>query len=386
MTKAQQHFQYFEFIRYALNPDSQAIPDVKELDWNGLYRFANEQAIAGVLFEGVKRLSEQGVKPPFDVLMQWIATAERIEGQNRSLNKRCVEVFREYQEAGFKCCVLKGQGNATMYPNLYSRMPGDIDIWPRPENTESGIQRFREIVGYVRERHPENMEVRYYHVGYQDNGVEVELHFMPGVMNNPWYNNRLQKWYNKMADGGWLKEEVELPEGVGAIPVPTVEFNIVFQLAHMMHHFFDEGIGLRQMMDYYFVLKARNRDSGNLGIRNSGFGDSGNLGNTEFGKTLRYLGLWKFAGAVMYVMQEVFALEEQCMIAPVDERRGETLLAEILKGGNFGKYSGLTKHSAGGKYFAKTWRNIKLVREYPAEALCEPFFRTWHFFWRIAHR
>lgn len=364
---------YFEFIRYAMNSGVQSVPGVNGADWHKLYQFCREQAIAGVLFEGVKRLSNQGVKLPFDVLMQWIATAERIEGQNRTLNKRCVEVVREYQEAGFKCCVLKGQGNATMYPNLYSRMPGDIDIWVRPRNTESENQRFREIVGYVRERHPENIEVRYYHVGYQDNGVEVEVHFMPGVMNNPWYNNRLQKWYNKMADGGWLKEEVELPEGVGAIPVPTVEFNIVFQLAHMMHHFFDEGIGLRQMIDYYFVLKVRNEESGNLG-------------NTELGKTLRYLGLWKFAGTVMYVMQEVFALEEQCMIAPVDERRGKTLLAEILKGGNFGKYSGLTKHSAGGKYLAKTWRNIKLVGDYPAEALCEPFFRTWHFFWRIAHR
>lgn len=377
---------YFEFIRYAMNPGVQSVPGVNGADWHKLYQFCREQAIAGVLFEGVKRLSVQGVKLPFDVLMQWIATAERIEGQNRTLNKRCIEVVREYQEAGFKCCVLKGQGNATMYPNLYSRMPGDIDIWVRPRNTESENQRFREIVGYVRERHPENMEVRYYHVGYQDNGVEVELHFMPGVMNNPWYNNRLQKWFATQAekDDIW-NNYVELPESIGSITIPSVQYNLIHQLAHMMHHFFDEGIGLRQMMDYYFVLKALNRDSWNLGIRNSGYRDSENLGNTELGKTLRYLGLWKFAGTVMYVMQEVFALEEQCMIAPVDERRGKTLLAEILKGGNFGKYSGLTKHSAGGKYFAKTWRNIKLVGEYPAEALCEPFFRTWHYLWRLAH-
>lgn len=366
--------QCFEFFRYSIVPDKQYVFDTKDLDWYGLYRLAKEQAVLGVLFEGVKRLSEQNIKPPFELLMEWIATAEKINRQNKFLNQKCIEVSHEYIKNGYECCILKGQGNALMYSNPFCRTPGDIDIWIKPKDGRCKMDGVRRMVTqYMKERHSEKMEdVRYYHLGYEDNGIEVEAHFMPNIMNNPVYHHRLQKWYNKMANGGRLMEEVELPEGVGSIPVPTIDFNIVFQLAHMMHHFFDEGIGLRQMMDYYFVLKARNMDSENQG-------------NTELGKTLRYLGLWKFAGAVMYVMQEVLALEEAYMIAPVDEKRGKTLLNEILKGGNFGKYSGLTKHSKGGKFFAKTWRNIKHVREYPAEALCEPFFRTWHFFWRMSY-
>lgn len=364
--------QYFEFIRYAMNPDVQSVPDVSGMDWHKLYQFACKQAIAVVVFEGVKHLEDQGSKPSFDLLMEWLGLAEQIACQNKILNKHCVEVVKEYQKAGFQCCLLKGQGNATMYPNPFSRMPGDIDLWiyGPAEKTEK-----TEIIKHVRERHHEKIEdVRYYHVGYQDKGVEVEAHFMPNIMNNPVYHRRLQRWYKKMADGGRLKEEVELPDGVGSIPVPTAKFNIVFQLAHMMHHFFDEGIGLRQFVDYYFVLMAADFTDFTDYADNKGIGD-----------TLRFLGLWKFAGAVMYVMKEVFALDEKYMIAPVDERRGKTLMAEILKGGNFGQHSGLTKHSTGGKYFAKTWRNMQLVKEYPAEALCEPLFRTWHFFWRMAH-
>ena len=72
------------------------------------------------------------------------------------------------------------------------------------------------------------------------------------------------------------------------------------------------------------------------------------------------------------------------MIVPVDEWRGRTLLGEILKGGNFGQYSGLTNHSMGVKYVLKMKRSLAFVRQYPAEALCEPLFRTWHFFWRLA--
>ncbi len=38
------------------------------------------------------------------------------------------------------------------------------------------------------------------------------------------------------------------------------------------------------------------------------------------------------------------------------------------------------------KYFLKIWRNMHFVRYYPAEALSEPIFRTWHFFWRMKNK
>ena len=107
-------------------------------------------------------------------------------------------------------------------------------------------------------------------------------------------------------------------------------------------------------------------------------------------RELKYLGLWKFAGAVMYVLHEALGLSEEKMIAPMDEKRGRLLLAEILDGGNFGrhftKYAGFTHQSMGKKYFLKIWRNMHFMRYYPAEALSEPIFRTWHFFWRMKNK
>lgn len=103
-------------------------------------------------------------------------------------------------------------------------------------------------------------------------------------------------------------------------------------------------------------------------------------------KELKHLGLWKFAGAVMYVLHEILALAEEKMIAPMDRKRGQLLLAEIIAGGNFGryftKYGSFPHQSMGKKYFLKIWRNLHFVRFYPAEALAEPLFRTWHFLWR----
>ena len=107
-------------------------------------------------------------------------------------------------------------------------------------------------------------------------------------------------------------------------------------------------------------------------------------------RELKHLGLWKFAGAVMYVLHEALGLPEEKMIAPMDEKRGKLLLAEILNGGNFGKhftkYGHFTQQGMAKKYFLKIWRNIHFVRYYPAEALSEPIFRTWHFFWRMKNK
>lgn len=356
---------FFEFFRYCLDGKILLPESVEDIDWNRMLVWAEKQAIVGIIFNGIQK-TDKSLKIPTEVLFKWIGYVNLIEGQNRLLNKRCVELTDYLKQYGFDTCILKGQGNALMYPNPFLRTPGDIDVWVR--SMSDGRCNKDEIIRYAKMQNPK-AEVRFYHVEYEWKGVPVELHYMPGIMNNPIYNRRLQQWYNRKADEGF--KMAELPDGVGEIPVPTVEFNIVFQLAHMMHHFFDEGIGLRQFVDYYYLLKSVHGER--LMVL------------SDVGETLKHLNLYCFAGAVMYIMKEVLGLNEKYLIVPVDERRGKTLLKEILQGGNFGHYSGLDQKNTLTKYFQKTWRNMKLVREYPAEALCEPVFRTWHFFWRLRH-
>ena len=263
--------KYFDILCWSINPDYQSIPDTKGMDWYDFYQFACEQAIAGVAFVGIQRLGEHGVKPPLDVLMQWIASASLIEQQNKAVNKAATELFKELKNDGLRGCILKGQGNGLMYPNVYSRTPGDIDVWVKRADGRGkkeegrglkaegrGLKAdgrckkgdVRDIIKYVKERNP-NGKVCYHHIdGGKIGGVEVEVHYRPSFMNNPIHNYRLQKWYKMMAEGGRLMEEVELPEGVGSIPVPTVEFNVVYQLVHVFRHLLQEGIGLRQIIDY----------------------------------------------------------------------------------------------------------------------------------------
>ena len=272
------------------------------------------------------------------------------------------KLFAMLRVDGMRCCVLKGQGNALMYPNPYSRTPGDIDVW---------IDASRErIMEYAQKKFELGDDIRLQHLETSLDGVPVELHFFPCSMNNPIYHARLQKWFRRNAD---LQSShiVGLPDGAGDIAIPTTAFNVVYQLTHLYHHFFDEGIGMRQIIDYYYVV---NNDE-LLAIKDT------------LQKELKHLGLWKFARAVMYVLHEALGLSGEKMIAPMDEKRGKLLLAEILNGGNFGKhftkYGHFTQQGMAKKYFLKIWRNMHFVRYYPAEALCEPLFRTWHFLWRM---
>ena len=361
----------FDFLKYSLGAKGDMSNVVAGMDWRLLYEFASKQAMLGVCFDGIERLGkeypEELKQNPIDrnLLMTWMGAAQQIRRQNMKVNGVAGKLYSMLRKDGLRCCILKGQGNALMYPNPYSRNPGDIDVWVNASREQ--------ITEYAKKHFELEDDMRFHHLETTMDGVPVELHFFPGIMNNLVYNARLQKWFKRNADLQ-CSNVLELPDDAGEIAVPTAAFNVIYQLTHLYHHFFDEGIGMRQIVDYYFVVI---RDE-LLVIRDT------------LQRELKYLGLWKFAGAVMYVLHEVLGLPEEKMICPMDEKRGKLLLAEILNGGNFGrhftKYGHFTQQGMAKKYFLKIWRNMHFVRYYPAEALSEPLFRTWHFFWRIHNK
>ncbi len=424
------------------------------MNWQALYSFASKQALLGLCFDGIERLGEEYPEElrlnPIgrELLMTWMGKAQQIRRQNMKVNVVASKLYSMLREDGLRCCILKGQGNALMYSNAYSRNPGDTDVWVNASREQ--------ITEYAKTHFEIGNDIRFQHLETSMDGVPVELHFFPCTMNNPIYHVRLQKWFKRNADLQ-CSNVVSLPDGIGEIAIPTTAFNVIYQLTHLYHHFFDEGIGMRQIIDYFFVMddfwKVKEsfsqpsrpslpkegstafpkplspqgtgdvtalRCSEPLRYKDGGaskpspgcagwdrLGMEGDSSATSCSSTtvassssavslevilrdLKHLGLWKFARAVMYVLHEALGLSEEKMIAPMDEKRGKLLLAEILNGGNFGKhftkYGHFTQQGMAKKYFLKIWRNMHFVRYYPAEALCEPIFRTWHFFWRMKNK
>ena len=445
---------YFAFLRYCLGKKRNMSRVIAGMNWQALYSFASKQALLGLCFDGIERLGEEYPEElrlnPIEreLLMTWMGKAQQIRRQNMKVNVVASKLYSMLREDGLRCCILKGQGNALMYSNAYFRNPGDIDVWVNASREQ--------ITEYAKTHFEIGNDIRFQHLETSMDGVPVELHFFSCTMNNPIYHVRLQKWFKRNADLQ-CSNVVSLPDGIGEIAIPTTAFNVIYQLTHLYHHFFDEGIGMRQIIDYFFVMddfwKVKEsfsqpsrpslpkegstafpkplspqgtgdvtalRCSEPLRYKDGGaskpspgcagwdrLGMEGDSSATSCSSTtvassssavsleviqrdLKHLGLWKFARAVMYVLHEALGLSEEKMIAPMDEKRGKLLLSEILNGGNFGKhftkYGHFTQQGMAKKYFLKIWRNMHFVRYYPAEALSEPIFRTWHFFWRMKNK
>ena len=447
---------FFDFLRFCIG-SAKEIPDsLKEVDWKELYRIAKKQCLVGVLFDGIKKLPAEHVGMKKGLLLQWMAESQMLEKANVRLNDAAVQVSEWFRKKGFRTCILKGQGNALMYPNPYSRTPGDIDIW-----VEGGDKR---VISFVRSISPHE-KACYHHIEFPSyKGVEVEVHYRPSFLLCFWHNRKLQKYYERGKEEQF-SHRVMLGEH-GEVAIPTVEFNLIFQLTHIFSHLMNEGIGLRQLLDYYYVIcdfykvyqnfsnpsvsLSKGSSTFSPSLSSSGSGDvtallgarnryalrladhqrstpdcagwdrldvSGDTtsdtvshsatvcaGSTAIGSVassasfptaidrvqeeLKELGLWKFAGAIMYIMHEVFGMPASRLIVPPNEKYGKFVLNEVLEAGNFGRHDARNRfgRSQLGHNLQRGYRDIRLVRYFPAEALCEPLFRIWHFFWRMKNK
>ena len=414
-----QHQIFFDFLRFCIGSAKNIPPSLKEADWEELYAIAKKQCLVGVLFDGIKKLPAEHVGMKKEILLQWMAESQMLEKANVRLNDAAIQVSEWFRKKGFRTCILKGQGNALMYPNPYSRTPGDIDIW-----VEGGDKR---VISFVRSISPHE-KACYHHIEFPSyKGVEVEVHYRPSFLLCFWHNRKLQKYYERVKEEQF-SHRVMLGEQ-GEIAIPTVEFNLIFQLTHIYAHLMNEGIGLRQLLDYYYVLcdfykvyqnfsnpsvsLSKGSSTFSPSPSSSGSGDVTALlgarnryalrladhqrstpdcaGWDRFGvlqKELKELGLRKFAGGIMYIMQEVFGIPPSRLIVPPNEKYGKFVLNEVLEAGNFGKHDARNRfgRSKLGHNLQRVYRDMRLVKFFPAEALCEPLFRIWHFFWRMKNK
>ncbi len=349
---------FFELVRMGIGTCEKLSSTPTPSQWKEIYEISMKQAVAGIAFTGVEKLCAEQA-PPKELLLNWFRQCQTIAAYNNKLNILACKITDKFQSEGFNSVILKGQGIARLYDHPNRRMAGDIDIWLDGNKND--------IIKYVKLFVPDCRPV-YHHVDFLNmGGVETEIHFTPTWMNSYFTNNTLQKYFEKEKNAQF-GNKISLGDCDGYINVPTNSFNRIYILLHIYRHLFQEGIGLRQILDYYYVLRQ-------------GFNENE---KNETLAILKELKMLRFAGAVMYILKKIFNIEDKYMLTAPIEKDGEFLLTEVLEAGNFGKYSPRYKYNMSRSLFtralSKSTHQMKFIFSYPSETIWGPLFRIWHYF------
>ena len=318
---------FFEFLQVAIGNRETLSRELTDNDWQDVFLLLKKHALLGVGFTAVERLHVKGIVCPIQLRMQWYALVVQIEKRNVQLNALCKKVTEQYEHDGLATCILKGQGNCLNYPEelRMRRMSGDIDVWCIPPKDGLNIavaignndvkyvnyKGVNAVIEYARMQYrlkgiDANPKACYHHIEAPSmDGTEVEVHYRPAFLRSPLRNWRMQRWFENHADE-CIKNKTHL-----GFSMMTSSVNVVYQMCHLYTHIFEGGIGLRQLMDYYYALRVWHndvmecKDLQSQGMWSEGLGTPV-MSKEEVISVLRSFGMSKFTAAVMYVLQEVF--------------------------------------------------------------------------------
>lgn len=393
----------FELLQVSVGHRSALSVAPTREEWDKLFQMCYSYGLVGMGFKGIERLPKEQ-HPDMMQLLQWTGQAELIAQRNNTLNRQCEKVCRILKKHQLVSVILKGQSLAKKYIYPDCRKCGDIDVWANIVDSlsDSSLSERRKRVieilkPYMTKRQMRN--VVYHHMDFTSiEETQVEVHFTPSWMFNPIHNRRAQRFYQLVPVATENGVEYTLPE----------HFDIVFVLMHMYRHLFAEGANIRQLTDYYFVLKEYNEGC----KQHEGWGQHEGFGKHESSKLhegwgkhegselheglekhegceqheenkkpqmlLKQMGLYKFAGAVEYALQQVYAMPDEWLVVPVNEAEGKQLLKSLLTYQN--------THDLDNKRFlrfmryqSKMWRYYFV---YPQEALWAIPFKLYQWIWR----
>lgn len=349
------HELFFELLRISTGAQQCLCKAYTDRDWEGAFRIAKEQTIVGVLLSALERTKEEGgdFLPSKPLLLQWIGMGQMVEAETKRLAEAGKQVVDYFHENGFACQVLKGSSVGRYYPQPYRRSSGDLDIW-----LGGGRQKIYDFARAF-DKEERLYGVNYHHIHFHLlDDIHIEVHVWPSFLSSPLRNHRLHRFCNQH------RPTMETS-------MPSLAFDRVFILLHCYRHICGHGVGLRQIMDYFYVLRQ-------------GFTEEERKDAVYW---IRKLGMARFARGLMWVLRDVFGMEEKYLILEPDEKEGRFIMGEVLLTGNMGHSDtrrwGSMKTPLS-RFLLNLKRDFYLARHYPHETVWQPLFSVWLYLWRLS--
>ncbi|MBE6330830.1 MAG: hypothetical protein E7070_00785 [Bacteroidales bacterium] len=357
---------FFELLQVAIGHRCCLSQTPTAQQWGELYTLSQKHALVGIAYCGIENLPKEQ-RPSLDISIQWNDAVRAIEHENKLQNKRCGQLISRLHKDGFNAMIFKGQANLQYYPEQLRdrRSPGDIDvwIWPQAPTTRPNCT----VLKYCRRIIP-HQHICYIHYDFPVfSDISVEAHIRPSFLCNPFQNRKLNRWFKLVQQTAFWPQNPEISH-LGMKIDDESYGNLL--LLHIYKHLFEEGIGLRQLLDYYiFLTRSNNLPDNNCQSRQN-----------KHPLNLERIGMTRFHSDLLQILQVVFN-----GASPSDmTKTSRELLDEILRAGNFGKYDDRINHTENALLHAweKLKHNARILRFYPSEVLWEPFFRLYHWMWR----
>ena len=331
---------FFSLVRAGVWSDGkQEIRIDGTTDWNEVYRLATEQSVLGLVLAG---LEYSDLKPPKELLLQWIGEVQMIEQRNKAMNVYIAELIEEMRSEGIYTLLVKGQGLAQCYNRPNWRSSGDVDLLLSKDNYEKA-KAFILPKGVLTE--PEEAGKK--HLAMQVGQWAVELHgtlrvglskrvdkMLDNVQHDIFYGGQVRSWMNARTQ----------------VFLPAANEDVVYVFAHILQHFYKGGIGLRQICDWCRLMWTY-KDLLNHKVLESRISEVGLMSEWKafYNLASRYLGMPDLDSRFMFLDSRF-------------DKKAERIKEFILEVGNFGHNrdnSYFQKHSYFIQKCISAWRRVK---------------------------
>lgn len=346
---------FLELVRSGLWEKKAQLSQFEKVDYEEVMRLAEEQSVVGLVTAGLEHIDVRDQKddgggvPSQEDLLQFVGQSLQIEQVNKDMNAFVAELIEKLRSANVYGLLVKGQGVAQCYEKPLWRTSGDIDLLLSEENYKKAKEVLAPIADEVA---TENEATKHQALVIKD--FEVELHggmpFMLSKRVDKVIDNTLRDCFNGGNVSTWQN-------GNTTVFVPAPDNHIILIFTHFLHHFFIEGVGLRQICDWCRLLWTYRNE---LDIR-------------LLEKRIRKMGLmseWKVFGALAV---NTLGMPEEAIPFYNDrwKKKGERVLKRVLECGNFGHNNDLSYRV---KYSGMKYKMVAMWRRFIDFASLVPIF------------
>lgn len=288
--------------------------DWTHADWESVHRLMRTQTVVGVAMDAIVKLPQE-LRPNKKKFFNIILSVKKIEEKNREMNRIVPVLMTALKEHGCDSLLLKGQGASMNYPNPLHRSSGDIDLFVGFD--DDVYAKALDTLAAMNVILHDNNEARK-HADLQLDDIVVEVHGSLGTSICKTCDMNMRAW----AESALAKEKQVFHSKRGDIVLPPCNFDTLFIFVHLLNHYMQGGVGLRQVCDWMMYM-YKNQDQIDVG---------------QLQKDVAFLGIEKFWGlfASMAVKYMGYPRETMPLYDASWDGKCEGVISHIFKTGNFG--------------------------------------------------